>query len=172
MRFLSLSLLSLQPLECSPHLFGRCYWFIHVNWPSCVGLFLFWYELDCLHKYVRVLLLQSYTKFYFKWILHVCISLLVYNTEISFVHMDLVLWTPTYFSIYYFLLYLFSGSFHAFVHLSVCVCHGMHVGAREQTVGVSSVFPLQGFLWSNSGHQTYTQVPFPSEPSCQSGLIF
>lgn len=55
---LLLRLLLLQPLEPSLNSSWQmllAQLFIHVNWPSCVGLFSFWYELDHLHKYALVL---------------------------------------------------------------------------------------------------------------------
>lgn len=64
----SLWFLRLQPLEPSLNSSWQlllAQLFIHVNWPSCIGLFSFWCKCDCLQKHILVLSLQNCIKFCF-----------------------------------------------------------------------------------------------------------
>lgn len=59
----------------------------------------------------------------------------------------------------------------------VCICtnasvHGMHVEARGQLVGVSSLLSSCGFWGSNSGCQAWKKIPLLPYQSCRPLYVF
>lgn len=70
------------------------------------------------------------------------------------------------------------GSFDFFYHICLfilCVCGYMHatapyMGVRRQPGGVRSLLPPWRSWWSNSGRQSWWQVPSLAEPSCQAEM--